>query len=249
MILTSITKKQKEIPLNLYRFRFLNSKHIQRLLNNKDPRNTNAWLKYLTAQDYICCIQQENTFPRKPNVYRLSKNGIRFLKLQPNCEKAYITKLYQEDRRSEQFQLRCMLIADTYLALKEKYISLKTTFKFYAQADFPKKGVIKDINPSFAYILETKSKIQYYYCELFKIDMPWGAISGRIDRYFAYYGEEEDDTTIVFICPDARTYRSVRRYTRKLMREQEFNENLKIFQTTYERIRRADLGERIEIIN
>ena len=157
-----ITKKQKEIPLNLYKFRCLNRTQIQKLLNNKDYRNTNAWLKDLVQKDYIVRIEDEQKFPRKPSKYRISINGIRLLRQNPNVEKTYLTKLYQEDRRSTQFQNISMLIADTYLNLLEKNTDPSIRFKFYTQADFPKDGSIRKIKPTFAYIKESKHKIKKF---------------------------------------------------------------------------------------
>jgi len=242
-----ITKKQKEIPLNLYKFRCLNRTQIQKLLNNKDYRNTNAWLKDLVQKDYIVRIEDEQKFPPKPSKYRISINGIRLLRQNPNVEKTYLTKLYQEDRRSTQFQNISMLIADTYLNLLEKNTDPSIRFKFYTQADFPKDGSIRKIKPTFAYIKESKHNIENFMCEIMEPDMPWGAVSGRIKRLVEFFAEDEDESTnIIFICPDARIYRSVGRYTRRLMREQEYG-NLKLYQTTYDGIREGNLGERIEI--
>jgi hypothetical protein len=48
-----LTPKQKEILVFLYRFRFLNRHHIQQILNHKDHRRINTWLKYLSKKNFL----------------------------------------------------------------------------------------------------------------------------------------------------------------------------------------------------
>ncbi len=240
MTLPHITKKQEEILLLLYKFRFLHRIHIQKLLNHKDYKNINAWLRDLTEKNYTVRIQEKPQLGMKPAKYYISKNGIKFLKTQPTSEKTYLTKLYQEIRRTPQFIEKCLLIADIYLVLREQIQNSSITFKFYTQSDFPKNGAIRDIQPTFAYIKETEQNIENFLCEVIESDMPWYAVSGRIKKYFEFYADEEDGfMNIIFICPDDRTYVSVGRFTRKLIEENDI-ENLRIYTTTYERMRKAD---------
>ena len=49
----SITKKQIEILLLLYIFRFLHTYQIQKLLNHKKPNQIKVWLKNLTEKEYL----------------------------------------------------------------------------------------------------------------------------------------------------------------------------------------------------
>jgi hypothetical protein len=49
---TTITKKQKILLTIVFTFRFINSKQIQQLLNHKDHRRINSWLKDLTEKGY-----------------------------------------------------------------------------------------------------------------------------------------------------------------------------------------------------
>ncbi|MDA1317406.1 MAG: hypothetical protein O3B87_05310 [bacterium] len=69
MLLPTITNKQKEILHYLYRFRFLNRIQIQSLLNHKDPKNTNVWLKDLTTKNYTGKIFERTPGINKPALY------------------------------------------------------------------------------------------------------------------------------------------------------------------------------------
>ena len=52
MTIPYITPKQQEIPKLIYKFRFLNRIQIQTLLNHKDKRRINSWLKDLSEKEY-----------------------------------------------------------------------------------------------------------------------------------------------------------------------------------------------------
>lgn len=246
MTLPHITKLQKQILLILYRFRFLTRLHIQKILKHNDHKYITDLLNDLTEKGYIACKKEEPKFGRKPNVYNITKNGIKFLKSHPDTEKTYLAKLYQEDRRSEGFKDRSSIITEAFLSLLEQTKDTAVKLKFYTPSDFKKNGTIQKIKPSFAYIKETDNEIENYICEFMIANKPWVSMSGRIEKYLEFFGDEDGITNIIFICPDARLYRSVGRFTRKKLREEDYN-NLKLYQTTYERMRKADLGERIEI--
>ena len=102
MNLPTITNKQKTILYLLYKFRFLNRIQIQTLLNHKTYNRINAWLKDLTDKGYtgrkLDTISKINNVPA---IYYLKKNGMQFVKTQDYAEKSYISKLYQEDTRSD----------------------------------------------------------------------------------------------------------------------------------------------------
>ena len=51
MTIPYIAAKQQEIPKLIYKFRFLNRIQIQTLLNHKDKRRINSWLKDLSEKE------------------------------------------------------------------------------------------------------------------------------------------------------------------------------------------------------
>ena len=81
MKLPKLTKKQAEILTLLYTYRFLNRIQIQALMNHKDKKTINIWLKDLTEKNYIHRIYSTHFLEKtKPAIYYLGINGIRQLK-------------------------------------------------------------------------------------------------------------------------------------------------------------------------
>ncbi|PIP30328.1 hypothetical protein COZ22_02660 [bacterium (Candidatus Howlettbacteria) CG_4_10_14_3_um_filter_37_10] len=115
--LSHITKKQQEILILLYRFRFLNRIQIQAFLKHKNKKTINVWLNDLREKEYVERIYS-NTFGEntKPAIYYLSLNGIRFLKT-TDIEPEALKKFYYERIRTETFIERSILLGDIYLEL------------------------------------------------------------------------------------------------------------------------------------
>src|SRR5450830_1672307 len=112
MTLPKITNKQQEILTLIYQFRFLNRVQIQTLLNHKDYKTINQWLKDLTDKEYINRIYSNKPGENmKPAIYYLSLNGIRCLKAL-EFSSVQLKKLNREKERSESFISKHILIAD-----------------------------------------------------------------------------------------------------------------------------------------
>jgi len=211
MLLPTITTKQKEILHYLYRFRFLNRIQIQTLLNHKDAKNTNAWLKDLTTKNYTGRIFEKTAGINKPAIYYLSKSGIKFFSSAEGTDKKRLRKLYQENRRSQGFIDQCMLIADIYLKLRAQNLS---DLKFYTQADFATNSIISDLQPSFAYIYSKDTKLQHYTCEIIKDGTPRFAIRSRTNQYIEFF-KNQPDMQIVFVCQSKKILEFVQKYIEK----------------------------------
>jgi len=128
-VLPSITEKQKEIMDLVFRFRFINRKQIQKLLNHKDPKRINAWLKDLVDKGYLGRIYShkllENT---KPAIYYLHNNGIVWARYEKEgnfgsnggeIELKYIKKYYQDKNASTTFVNHCVTLSEFYVQFKE----------------------------------------------------------------------------------------------------------------------------------
>jgi len=117
--LPKITMRQKEILDLLYEHRFLNRIQIQALLNQKDYKNTNLWLKDLREKHYVEWIYSTHFAEKtKPAVYYLDINAIRRFKQIGSYERQ-ILKYYRESTRSQAFIDRCILLADACIAFKQ----------------------------------------------------------------------------------------------------------------------------------
>src|ERR1035437_1963136 len=108
MTIPYITPKQQEIPKLIYKFRFLNRLQIQTLLNYKDKRRINSWLKDLSEKEYLEKVPKDNTLEQrsKPTIYRSGINGIRFLGIQDDCFEEIIKNLYKDKNRSDRSEER-----------------------------------------------------------------------------------------------------------------------------------------------
>ncbi len=95
-----ITPKQFQILLLLYRFRFLDRTHIQRLLNHKDRKRINAWLKDLTNKNIISRKYsqklKENT---KPAIYCLATKSRKLLLNHPDINEKILKRVYRDKTR------------------------------------------------------------------------------------------------------------------------------------------------------
>ena len=114
-----VTNKEKEIQTIIYTFRFINSKQIQQLLNHKDHRRINGWLKDLVEKGYI-----ERDFKpiygilTKPAVYNLTALGRKYIKhIYGYSTPKYLKRIARDSKASKSFKIRCQIIADWYLAL------------------------------------------------------------------------------------------------------------------------------------
>lgn len=222
MLLPTITNKQKEILHYLYRFRFLNRIQIQSLLNHKDPKNTNVWLKDLTTKNYTGKIFERKAGNTEPAIYYLSKNGIKFLHAIEEIEKDTLKKLRQEKRKSKNFIQFSLSIAQAYLQLREKHA---TGFKFYTQSDYPANGVIKDLSPSFAYVYSDNDTIQQYSCEIFKENTPRFAIRARINQYIEFF-ENAPDMHVLFFTSSEKLLDYINKYAQRAATENQSDLNI-----------------------
>lgn len=246
MTLPHITPKQQEILLYLYRFRFLNSVQIQKILHNKDRRNINMWLRELVANNYIG-KKFENTLSdnAKPARYFLGVNGIRFLKTQ---QKDNLTKLRREKYRSDKFITQCLLIADCYLQTFFTTFPADTPFDFYTRNDYANDSLIDRLKPSFVRVKHLKKNDCYYVYELFQEDMPRFFIRSRIEHYLEFFKIDDWSKTqlppnIFFICPDEKIEQYILRFTKKIRQEQ--SNTLPIFVTTQNQVQKLSILDSI----
>ena len=120
-----ITNKQQTILTFIFTFRFINSKQIQTLMNHKDHRRINSWLRDLTEKGYI-----ERDFKpifgtlTKPAVYFLGIKGRDYIRhTYGGWQEKYLTRLQEDRKRSKAFRIRCQIVADCYLILFEKDVT------------------------------------------------------------------------------------------------------------------------------
>lgn len=183
-----ISKKQIEILVLLYQFKFLNTKLIQKLLKHNLPTRIQQWLKDLTIKEYVHKFYDETSFAKRtePAVYCLSSKARSILKTQENVEKSVLDQIYRTKDFSEEFRNHCVFVADTLINLRDIYkkedkdISLRFFTKVLLTGFdyFPKPF------PDAYFVIEQKGKHKKrYLLEVFDLNIPKRALKERIRRY------------------------------------------------------------------
>ena len=228
MKLSKITNKQQEILELLYRYRFLNRIQIQILMNHKDRKTINLWLRDLRAKQYVEWIYSTDFAEKtKPAIYYLGVNGIRLLKTLEWDDDTHIypleelRKRYREDSRSQTFIDRCLLIADCCITMEQQNKAGRAkSYSYVTQADYVDPGNEYNflneselIRPHLCFVKKERKKGEEvttsYLLEVFDATLPRYRIKKRLDNYVQYLddGEWEGETEaenlpiILLVCP------------------------------------------------
>jgi len=242
---SNITDKQQDILKLLYRFRFLKRSQIQQLLNHKDYKTINLWLKDLIEKEYI--QKRDIKFPFKV-AYHLAPNGISYFKKELEYESKLLQKYYREQDRSLSFISSSLLIAGIYLDLKNKD-SKNAKFKVYIKSDYPKyeyADFLLALKPN-AHITQTaKDKEKEYFIEVI-CHQPKERLRQRIKNYlYSFQGrewEEEADRdfpTILIFCQSEELLDYIKTYTKRKLAQ--FDEARPIIHlTTIEKVSQSGI--------
>lgn len=242
---SNITDKQQDILKLLYRFRFLKRSQIQGLLNHKDYKTINLWLKDLIEKEYI--QKRDIKFPYKI-AYHLAPNGISYFKKELGYDSKLLQKYYREQDRSLSFISSSLLIADIYLDLKNRD-SDNAKFKVYIKSDYPSHkyaDFLLALKPSAYIVQNAKDNEKEYFIEVI-CHQPKERLRQRIKNYlYSFQGrewEEETDRdfpTILIICPSEELLDYIKSYTkRKLYQFDEIHPIIHL--TTIEQINQAGI--------
>ncbi|MEX0617194.1 MAG: replication-relaxation family protein [Candidatus Woykebacteria bacterium] len=129
-----ITSKQQEVMMFIYKFRFLDRIQVQTLLEHKDYKRINAWLRDLVSKGYLVRIY-ERKIPLniQPAVYFAAPTGVRLLKRKGNSD--IVHKLYREKYRSDKFRNHCLSLANLYIELLQRTKDLNALNYFHTKVD------------------------------------------------------------------------------------------------------------------
>lgn len=238
MKLPKITNKQQEILKLLYTYRFLTSIQIQTLMNHKDRKTINLWLKDLREKEYVTWIYSTNFLEKtKPAIYYIGTNGVRFLKSTENYPLEEVRKRYRESSRSQTFIDHSILIADCCITLEQKRTD-DITYFYETEAEY------RD-NSYYHFILESElicpdlcfDKSQYdeschedivlnsYLLEIFDATLPRYRLKHRLKCYIEYLesGDWQDETEedkppiVLLACPSLTDLVYAKRRTKRLL--------------------------------
>lgn len=249
MTIPYITPKQQEIPKLIYKFRFLNRLQIQKHLGHKDKRRVNSWLKDLCEKQYLEKVEKDNTFEQrtKLTIYRIGINGIRFLGIQEDCFSEIIKKLYKDKNRSDNFTNKCILLSDIYLTLKTGVSYEIITASDLTSPEFS-FHFLQDLSPDLVYKETKKTKSRsndtYNLLTVFETTLPRYSIRKTLRNYFGFYQSSEWENKtgktfpiVLFICPTKADLIYAKRYTKKLLEENQNPTDLHIQFATVDEVK------------
>lgn len=221
----TVTRKQLHLLILLYRFRFLNRIQLQTLLQHKDTKRINTWLKDLTNKKIIgrhySSKLGEST---NPAIYYLMTESKKLLTGQPNVDDSQLKRVYREKTRSIKFINHCLLLADFYLDLI-KTCDGKT--HFFTKTDLASHDYLPFKHPDAYIATETKNKTKRYFLEIIDVGTPRFMIRSKIKQYVEYFDAQiwQDKTahpfpTILLLCPDDKIKDFLHKHIAKVMEEE-----------------------------
>lgn len=248
----SITPKQLEILLLLYRYRFLNRIQIQQFLQHKNDTRITAWLRDLTTKEYLGRIYShkllENT---KPAIYYLMTKSRNVLKDQEFTTKTGLSHMYREHLRSKTFQEHWVFVGDLYfyfqaLAKEQGYESDFRTKADYDDHDY----LLKPLPDAYIAFQAKKKKTRRYFLDVIDEGVPRFALRARIHQYVEYAQSEEweENTShpfpkVIFICPSESIQKYLIKHIKKILEGEDVEVMFSL--TTKEQIQIKNVGQSI----
>jgi len=249
------TPKQLNILLLLYRFRFLNRIQIQKLLNHKDPRRINTWLKDLTTRNIIGRKYSTKLLANtKPAIYHLATKSRAILLTQPDTNEKLLKRVYRDKTRSDKLINHCLLVADIYFLLNNQSQTNKTKLHFYTKTDLVSHYYLPYKRPDAYIAIESRRQTKRYFLEIIDEGTPRFMIRSKINQYIEYFQAntwqdrtDHPNPTMLFVCPDELTKIFLNKYILQ-MQEEEPEIELEFFLTTQDQINnnQTNLWERVE---
>lgn len=229
MKLPKITKKQEEILILLYRYRFLNRIQVQTLLGHKDKRRIITWLKDLREKQYVEWIYSTDfTEKTKPAIYYININGLRFLRTVESetatgCRypQEEISKRYKEHKRSRTFVDHSVLVAQCCLALEAFNVASadkavtdsnknNVFYTYFTEADYIDTDHAyhflaehQVLRPNLCIIKKKNQVITNYLLEIFDSTLPRYRLRKRLKEYVKYV--DQGDWEMETGCDDPPT--------------------------------------------
>ena len=225
-----ITKKQEEIIVLLYRFRFLNRSQIQKLLDHKKPHRINQWLKSLDDKKLVGKIYSKKIGDNiKPAIYYLKAKSKNYLADQLKKDNKLVRRLTSEKNRSTKFINHCLLSGELYLNLKE--IHLSDEVFFYTKVDLLNYSYLPVKHPDAYIAIKKEEDIKRYFFEIIDEGMPRFAIRAKIKQYLEYFDSniwfeatKHPFPKILILCPNEAIKKYLHSHINKLMEEEDKEE-------------------------
>lgn len=185
----SVTKKQLEILILLYRFRYLNRHHLQKFLNHKSHSLITTYLKDLTDRNIID-RNYSKTIPNinKPAIYFLSLNS-RPILIKHGFDEIVLKRVYKEKSNSKAFQDHWLFVADFYFRFLETSQRHKAKLTFLTATDLKNYRYTPLKEPDAYLVVKDRQEIKRYFLEVLNPGDPYFVILSIINKYIRYFEE------------------------------------------------------------
>ncbi|KKS19635.1 hypothetical protein A2574_02940 [Candidatus Shapirobacteria bacterium RIFOXYD1_FULL_38_32] len=219
---------QLDILRYLYRFRFLNSSQLQRLLNHNNIRLTNYHLKNLITYNYIGKHYSRSLgLANQPAVYYLSSGSIKVLSDSPDFDKRALKRIYREKIRSQQFIAHSSFIAEYFLYLRGESGKTKHTLHFFTKTDLlAHPYLIHPLPDAYFARVDNTGNTKRYFVEVVEDSSPRFALRKRIEQYCDYIDDGKfteatghDFPIILFICPGVASMIYLKKHISRIYEE------------------------------
>ncbi|MEX0616433.1 MAG: replication-relaxation family protein [Candidatus Woykebacteria bacterium] len=252
----TVTNKQTEILLLLYRFRFLNRQQIQTLLSHKYHSRIRSWLSKLTDKGVLARTYSrklgENT---KPAVYFLDNKSRSILKEQKNINLDLLNRIYREKTRSPYFRDQSMFLADIFMNLQKAVKETKGKIHLFTKTDLEDHKYLPQPLPNAYIAWEENNEIRRYFQEMVSPQVPRYALRSRIKDLIEYYFSNEwlENTKhpfpkILMICPSYVTKGFLSKFIVKELDSE--GANISFYLTTIDQIKsrgiKPDIWQKVE---
>ncbi len=238
-----LTNREKEIVELVYKFRFINRHQIQKLLNHKDARRINAWLKILTEYNFLGRIYSQKLLENtKPAIYYLSGVGIRYIKEKNKLELKDVKKFYQDKNASQKFIDHCINVCEYYTNMRAYERSIDNKYFFFTKTECYTNELLAQLKPDL-YMARTKDKETIrYFLDILDSHVPRFALRYRIKQYIEFYDEwheKEKFPYVLLVLPDQKKMKHLMKYTSK----QYFDEGLLFHFATIDNLLKEDIAK------
>lgn len=214
--LIPINKRQTEILIFLYRFRFLTRLQIQNLLAHKSHSKIVVWLNQMVKSKLVSKHQSSSTVTA---YYSLGTIGRKYLIAQKLVKKTLpLNRIWREASYSITFREKCSFIADLYLQLLAQWGG---ALRFWTKTDLTGMSHIISPAPDTYFVINQKSEADRFFVEVPSTPRTKNIID-HIERYSEYYysNEWQENVSKVFpkvviICANKSATKTANRYIKE----------------------------------
>lgn len=242
------TKKQLELLLLLYKFRFITVELACKVLNARSANSLRDRLAKLVEQGYVGRRYDASYRIKSRHAeYFLLSKGVAALKQQTACNEAVLHNMHKDKTASNTFVHQKLAIMDAYCHLQGTGVKFLTQSQLAGFSGFPKP--LPDGFMSF----KNKQGSVYFFLEVFREAEPFFVALHRRAKRFVEYSESGDwqiaqksrpFPAVLLVCETPSLQKRISKKLSKLV-EATWSEELRIYSTTIKALANGGIDKNI----